>query len=238
MNILITGGASGLGKSITETLAKAFPEAKVFFTYNSSVELANAIEKRLKNTAALKLNFKEKQSVDEFAEKLLSLDIDILIHNAITGLIRNHFHKVETEIFTEGFQENVYPVLKLSRAFIKSARIKKSGKLITILSSAIIGMPPTGMAGYIAEKNYLLSMSKSWASENAQFNIQSNCISPNFMDTPLNRGTDTRVKEEIVKSQPLKKLLTVEEVADTVKFLVTAPTHLTGQNIFLNNGKN
>ncbi len=238
MNILITGGASGLGKSITETMALSFPEAKIFFTYFSSAEVAVAIETNLKNTTALKLNFKEKQSVDGFSEKIASLDIDILIHNALTGLHRNHFHKVDTDMYMEGFKENIYPVLKLTRAFIKTARVKKSGRLITILSSAVQGMPPTGMAGYIAEKNYLLAMSKSWASENVQFNIQSNCISPDFMDTPLNKGTDSRIKEEIIKSQPLKKLLTTEETAEIVRFLATAPPHLTGQNILLNNGKN
>lgn len=238
MNILITGGASGLGKEITQTLASAYPDAKVFFTYNSSAAAAAAISNEFINTEALELNFTEGQSVNAFAEKIAPLDIDILIHNALTGLNLNHFHKTESDVFLNGFAENILPVLKLTRAFIKAARIRKSGKIITILSSYIGGMPQTGLAGYIAEKNYLLSMAKSWASENVQFNIQSNCISPEFMDTPLNKNTNAGVKEEMVKSHPLKKFLTAGEVADTVTFLVKAPAHLTGQNIFLNTGKN
>ena len=238
MNILITGGSSGLGKSITECLSAMHPQATIYFTYNSSADAALEIETKFSNTKAIQLDFKKEKSILATNEKITSLNIDVLINNAVTSLHKNHFHKTTAEIFSNGFSDNILPVIKITAAFIKAARLKKAGKIITILSAVIAGSPLTGWASYTAEKNYLLSLTKSWASENAQFNIQSNCISPDFMDTPLNRGTDTRVKEEIVKSQPLKKLLTVEEVADTVKFLVTAPAHLTGQNIFLNNGKN
>ena len=81
-------------------------------------------------------------------------------------------------------------------------------------------------------------MVKSWAAENVQFNIQSNAVSPEFMDTALNEGLDPRLKEAMVKHHPLKKLLTPADVADTVKFLIEAPAHLNGQNIFLDTGKN
>ena len=237
MNILITGGSSGLGKSITELLAMAHPQATVYFTYNSSFEAATEIEKQFKNTKALALNFKGEKSIQDIIEKITSLNIDVLVNNAVTSLNKNHFHKAAVEVFSNGFTDNILPVIKLTAAFIKAARIKKAGKIITILSSAISGSPLTGWAAYTAEKNYLLSLAKSWASENVQFNIQSNCISPEFMDTAINKDLDYRLKEEMVKSHPLKRLLTTNEVAETVNFFLTASPHINGQNIFLNNGK-
>lgn len=238
MNILISGGSSGLGKSITECLADAFPDAQVWFTYNASADAAIDIEKQFPNAKALHLNFKSEESISNIENQIAALDIDVLINNAVTSLTKNHFQKIPATAFLNSFTENVLPVLRLSAAFIKNARIRKSGKIITILSSAIAGAPLTGWAEYAANKNYLLSMAKSWASENVQFNIQSNCVSPEFMDTPLNSELDSRLKEEMIKSHPLKRLLTTKEVAETVQFLVTASPHLNGQNIFLNNGKN
>ncbi len=238
MNILITGGSSGLGESITKCLAASYPEANVFFTYNSSVENAESLEGQFKNTKALQLNFKNNESVDSIATKIPELCIDVLINNAVTSLTKNHFHKTNNEVFVNGFTENINPVLKITAAFLKAARVRKSGKIITVLSSITAGAPLTGWAAYTAEKNYLLSMAKSWAAENVQFNIQSNCISPEFMDTPLNKDFDIRLKEEMLKAHPLKRLLTTEEAAETVKFLITASPHINGQNIFLNNGKN
>lgn len=237
MNILITGGSSGLGKSITECLATMHPQATVYFTYNSSAEAAIEIEKQFGNTKAIQLDFKQEESLQGTIEKINTLNIDVLVNNAVTSLHKNHFHKTGAEVFSNGFTDNILPVIKLTAAFIKAARIKKAGKIITILSSAISGSPLTGWAAYTAEKNYLLSLAKSWATENVQFNIQSNCVSPEFMDTAINKDLDYRLKEEMIKTHPLKRLLTTNEVADAVNFLVTASPHINGQNIFLNNGK-
>lgn len=237
MNILITGGSSGLGKSITECLSAMHSQATIYFTYNSSADAALEIETKFSNTKAIQLDFKKEESIQAIIEKITSLDIDVLINNAVTSLHKNHFHKTTADIFSNGFSDNILPVIKITAAFIKAARLKKAGKIITILSAAIAGTPLTGWASYTAEKNYLLSLTKSWASENVQFNIQSNCISPEFMDTAINKDLDYRLKSEMIKTHPLKRLLTTNEVAEAVNFLVTASPHINGQNIFLNNGK-
>lgn len=237
MNILITGGSSGLGKSITKCLAASQSDATIYFTYHSSAQAALDIEKEYANTKAIQLDFKNEESLQTVIEKIASLNIDVLVNNAVTSLNKNHFHKTDAEVFSNGFTDNILPVIKLTAAYIKAARLKKAGTIITILSAAIAGAPLTGWAAYTAEKNYLLSLAKSWASENVQFNIQSNCVSPEFMDTAINKDLDYRLKEEMIKTHPLKRLLTTNEVADTVNFLVTASPHINGQNIFLNNGK-
>jgi 3-oxoacyl-[acyl-carrier protein] reductase len=238
MNFLITGGSSGLGRSIAESLSKAYPDSKVFFTYNSSVEAAKEIEAAFPNTKAIHLDFKSGESVDVICRQIEGLNIDVLINNAVSMLEMNHFHKTPAKEMEASFIDNILPVLKITSAFIKFSRIRKSGKIITILSSYIAGMPQTGLSAYIAEKNYLLSMVKSWAAENIKFNIQSNAVSPEFMDTPLNKNVDIRLKDEMIKNHPLKKLLTSGEAAEVVRFLITAPAHLTGENIFVNSAKN
>ncbi len=238
MIFLITGGSSGLGKSIVETLSKGYPDGKVFFTYNSSREAAKEIEAAFPNTKALHLDFKNAESIDGLCQQIEDLNVDVLVNNAVSMLEMNHFHKTPAKEMEAGFIDNILPVLKITSAFIKFSRTRKSGKIVTILSSYIAGMPQTGLSAYIAEKNYLLSMVKSWAAENIKFNIQSNAVSPEFMDTPLNKNVDVRLKDEMVKSHPLKRLLTSDEAAEVVKFLITAPAHLTGENIFVNSAKN
>ncbi len=91
---------------------------------------------------------------------------------------------------------------------------------------------------YLANKNYLLTIAKNWTVENVKFNIQINCVSPEYIETTLNATIDKRIKEAMLKSHLLNKLLTTEDVASVVKFLITAPAHVNGQNIFLNTDKN
>ena len=102
------------------------------------------------------------------------------------------------------------------------------------MSSAIVNKPPIGWSVYTANKAYLLSMNKAWATENAKHNITSNAISPAFMDTSLNGDLDERLKENMTIAHPLKQLLKVEEVATAVDFFVGASQQVNGTNLVIN----
>jgi 3-oxoacyl-[acyl-carrier protein] reductase len=237
MNILITGGASGLGASITKKLASN-PDNNVYFTYSLSRQNALEIEKDYKNTKGLCCDFKNKSSIDSLLSQMDSLDLDILINNAYTGLQKKHFHKVSPDFFMESFSSNIIPTIQFTQKALLIFRKKKFGKIITVLSSAIINTPPIGWSEYVATKNYLLSLSKSWATENINFNISSNCISPSFMKTALTSDTDERILEEMEKNHPLNKLLTTEEVAESIAFMTQSSQHINGTNLLLNAGSN
>jgi 3-oxoacyl-[acyl-carrier protein] reductase len=237
MNILITGGASGLGEAITRKLA-ADINNKVFFTYNNAVLPAKNLENEFQNVVSLKCDFKNAEDLEKLIERLTDFSIQVLINNAMTGFTKNHFHKIKTREFEDSFRFNVLPTIAITQAMIKHFRKAKFGKIITILSSAIVNIPPVGWSEYVANKAYLHALAKAWASENANFNITSNCISPEFMQTSLTDDTDQRIVETMIQNHPLKKLLTTNEVADVVSFLVNATQHLNGSNIIVNSATN
>lgn len=233
MNILITGGASGLGKAITQKLASD-PGNKVIFTYNRSESAAKELELHYKNCKGVHCDFHNNSSIENLFSLIESENLDVLINNAFTGLQTNYFHKLEPEHFVSNFERNVLPVIRITSACILQFRKKKFGKIITILSSYIVNKPPIGLSEYVAEKNYLHSLSKSWAVENSKFNISSNCISPSFMLTDLTAQTDERILEEMIGSHPLKRILTPDEVADAAEYLVRASQHVNGTNLIIN----
>jgi NAD(P)-dependent dehydrogenase (short-subunit alcohol dehydrogenase family) len=238
MNILITGGASGLGTAITRMLAKDSGNA-VYFTYNNSSAAAEQLEQEYKNTTAFKCNFKNTAELNDLINKITGLKIDVLINNAYSGNpIKTYFHKMTEEDFRSEFMFNTMPVIQLTQACITSFRKNKSGKIITILTSYLLNTPPIGASGYVANKAYLASLVKSWATENIKFNITSNSVSPSFMQTGLATDVDERIIEQMIESHPLKKLLTVEETAEAVAFLVHAPVQVNGTDIIINAGTN
>lgn len=236
MNILITGGSKGLGSAIVRQLLTD-ADNHIYFTYYKSQDQANEITNNHINTSAIYCNFNDPDSVQQLVLKLAECDIDILINNATVAFDKNHFQKLDSNVFLDSFKINVLNTVKITQEVIKLLRKKKYGKIITILSSATINKPPVGWSEYVANKNYLLSLSKSWATENIRYNISSNCVSPSFMLTDYNSDVDERVIEDIVKTHPLKKLLTVEEVALTVEFLTSCSPHINGINIVMNAGQ-
>jgi NAD(P)-dependent dehydrogenase (short-subunit alcohol dehydrogenase family) len=234
MNFLITGGASGLGFAISRLLARHYPDGKIYFTFFSSEKNKMHLETEFANAHGIKCNFLEQENIADLVAFIEKSDIDVLINNALTGLVKQYAHKLSAQDISASFAADVLSTIQITNSFIGCARKKKAGKIITILSAALEGMPPTGWSVYTANKNYLLSMHKSWAVENKNFCITSNCISPGFMATSLHAAEDERVVENMIAQHPLKKLLTVEEVADTVLYLCAASQQINAQNIIIN----
>lgn len=234
MKVLITGGASGLGKYIVKQL---LDDHEVFFTYCKNESSAQALAKQT-NTKAIALDLRDENSVSALCKWIEDESPDVLINNALTGFEQKHAHKINSQIHTELFHENVASIIAITNSFIKKARKRKSGKIINVLSAYLAGKPPIGLSQYVAQKNYLLSLNKSWATENIAFNVSSNAISPSIMRTNLTKDTDERVFEQMIDNAPLKRLIEPEEVAEVVEFLLCSTLFLNGQNIVLNQGEN
>jgi 3-oxoacyl-[acyl-carrier protein] reductase len=236
MNILITGGASGLGEAITRILAKDANNI-VYFTYSNSEFNARKIESDFGNAYSIKCDFKDSESLKSLTSKIKILELDVLINNAFSGdFLKSHFQKILPNDFLTDFKNNLIPVIEITQEILNNFRKKKSGKIITVLSSALIDLPPIGSSVYVANKAYLEKLTKVWAAENVKYNITSNSISPSFMQTKLTSEVDERIIEQMLDNHPLKKLLTVEEVAETVLFLTNASSHINGIDIVMNSG--
>jgi 3-oxoacyl-[acyl-carrier protein] reductase len=238
MKILITGGASGLGEAITRILTKD-QNNTVYFTFANSETNAKKMESDFSNAISIKCDFRRVSEVTALVNKINNLNIDVLINNAYAGdAINTYFHKITEDNFSSQFTYNIIPTIRITQAAIAHFRKKKSGKLITILTSFLVNTPPLGSSCYVANKAYLGSLVKSWANENIKFNISSNAVSPSFMQTQLTSEVDARIIDQMISKHPLKKLLTVEEVAETVLFLTNASTQINGVDIILNSGAN
>lgn len=238
MNILVTGGASGLGEAITRRLAADWQNT-VWFTYNNSSASARELAGELANTRAVKCDFTHPQDVEELKKRLPEFDLDVLVNNVYTGkAIKTYFHKIDPEDFATDFNNTVIPTIHITQAAIAHFRKKKQGRIITILTSFLLNTPPSGSAVYVANKAYLEMLFKVWATENIKYNITSNAVSPAFMQTAFTADTDERVIDQMTESHPLKKLLSAAEVADAVHYLAAASSQLNGVNLAINAGVN
>lgn len=238
MNILITGGASGLGEEITKNLLQN-KNNTVYFTFNSSKENADKISCEYTNSKAINCDFNNLISVKSLCKIIPELNIEVLINNAYSGnAINKYFHKNKIDDFTNDFLTNIIPTILITQSSISYFRKQKKGKVITILTSFLINSPPLGASQYVANKAYLKSLTKSWANENKKFNITSNSISPSFMQTNFTSNVDERIIDQIINENPLKKILSTSEVAESVNYLVNSSNHINGIDLVINSAKN
>jgi len=192
MKILITGGASGLGKSILE---KMHPSNEIHFTYNKSVESSKEIEKSFKNTHSYKCNFTNENELEKFLNKVKNIDFDVLINNYYSGkFLDKHFSKTNSSEFLNVYNNNIIPVIKISQVLLENFKKRRKGLIISI-SSQSISNPPVGSSLYSIIKSVIEQLSKIWNSEYKKYGVTSEIISPSFMRTNLTSNLDERIIE-------------------------------------------
>lgn len=231
MNILVTGGTGGLGRAIVELFASD-RNNYVWFTYCSSEARAKEIMDNLANTSALRCDYSDSDSVNALVENIAEIDLDVLVNNAWVGKPDTvRFNKLTISDFSSAFQNNIISTVAVTQRVLEMMRKKKSGRIITVLTSAIMGVPPLGYSLYASTKACLAQLVKSWSVEYAKLGITSNAVSPDFMQTDFTADTDERVIEQMIATHPLKSLLAPEEVANVIHFLTYASSQVNGVNI-------
>lgn len=233
MNIIITGGSSGLGKALVEACA-ASAEHQVLFTYCRHEDEAQALAGKYANVRAVQVDFTDEASVGLFVQRLADEQVDVLINNAYAGTAQGvHFHKTAPDDFSKAFHDNVMPVIRITQACAQSMRKRKFGKIINIITSYVMDVPPTGFSVYTATKAYIRQLSKSWSKELGRFNVTSNCILPDYMQTDFGKVEDFQL-EQMKEAHPLKTLLQPEEVAGIIVSLLGASQQFNGVEIPIN----
>ena len=229
---IVTGASKGIGRSIAIKLASQ--GASVAFTYLSSVERGEALEKELAAYGTTVKGYRSDASDYESAEKLVADvmedfgSLDIVVNNA--GVTKDNLLMRMTEDQWDDVQRiNLKSVFNLTKACIKPMMRAKKGSVINISSVVGISGNP-GQANYAASKAGIIGFSKSIAQELGSRNIRCNAIAPGFIETEMTAALDDKVVDEWRSTIPMKRGGTPEEVADAVVFLASdMSSYISGQ---------
>ena len=161
--------------------------------------------------------------------------IDILVNNA--GITRdNLILKMSEADFDAVINVNLKGTFNATKAVTKTMMKQRYGRIINIAS--IVGViGNAGQANYCASKAGIIGMTKSVARELASRNVTVNAVAPGFIDTDMTKVLPENVKESLLAQIPMKKLGSVEDIANAVEFLAKEESgYITGQVINVNGG--
>ena len=236
---IITGATRGIGKGIAIEFAKQ--GANIAFTYNSSVDAANALENELKefgiNAKGYQSNAAEFDAAQELAKSVLEEfgTIDVLINNA--GITKdNLLLRISETDFDKVIEVNLKSVFNLTKAVIKPMMKQRAGSIINM--SSVVGLKGNaGQANYAASKAGIIGFSKSVALELGSRNIRSNVVAPGFIETEMTAKLDEKVVDGWRNEIPLKRGGTPEDIANACIFLASdMSAYITGQTLSVDGG--
>jgi 3-oxoacyl-[acyl-carrier protein] reductase len=113
---------------------------------------------------------------------------------------------------------------------------QKKGTIINVASVVgLMGNP--GQANYSASKAGLIGLTRTVARELAAKGITANAVAPGYIDTDMTRALPEAAREKLEEAIPLKRLGTVQDVAQAIAFLASEEAgYITGQVINVNGG--
>ena len=236
---VITGASRGIGKAIAELLAQR----------GADVICADRLSDEAKATAAqiaastgrrasgCLLDVADYQSAQTCIDNAISEfgKVDILVNNA--GITRdNLLLRIDEKDWDAVLDVNLKGAFNCCKAVVRPMMKQRFGRIVNI--SSVVGLSGNaGQANYSASKAGLLGLTKSQAKELGSRNITVNAVAPGYITTALTDVLSDEYKSAAVKSTPLGRLGTPEDIARAVAFLVSDDAEfITGQVLSVDGG--
>ena len=237
---LVTGTASqvGMGKAICLTLAKEGCDIiSTDIDLEGAKQTAMAVEALRHRSISLKVDVSKSAEVDEMVIAALKEfnKIDILVNTAgLTAMIGVPFLKSKQEMWEKDIAVNLYGTMNCAKAVIPGMVERKYGKIINFSSiAAKMGGPDS----YGIAKAAILSFTRGLATQFGPSGINVNAIAPGIAKTNFFKDGDNKRWEFMAALAPLRRIQTVEDIANAVAFLASdLSKNITGQCIQVDSG--
>lgn len=236
--VLITGGGSGLGRSMAEHFVAA--GARVVITGRTEEKL-RLVCRELGNRCTFKVH--DAMQMETIPGLFDALEqeagpIQTLVNNAGINMKKNPL-EVSDEDFDRIIKTNLNAVFALAREAGIRMKQRGSGCIINITSmAALYGIP--NVSAYTASKTAVLGLTRSLAVDLAPHGIRVNAIAPGFIDTPMLRkafDSDPERHERVLNRTPAGRLGKSSEVAMAALFLASeAASYISGVNLPVDGG--
>lgn len=239
LTVLVTGGASGIGKACALTFAQA--GYNVVVNYGHSEQAALEVTKQCIELGveafAVKADVSKQDEVNAMVDLTLKTfgSIDVLINNS--GITKdNLLLRMTSEDFSDVLDVNLLGTFHCIKAVVKPMMKARKGKIIN-MASVIGQIGNVGQANYAASKGGIIALTKSVARELASRNVTCNAIAPGFIQTKMTDVLSDEVKSGILGQVPMARLGQPEDVAKVALFLASdAANYITGQVINVDGG--
>ena len=239
---VVTGGASGMGRSICEQFAEQGHRVAVLDIDGAAADaVADDLRRRGADALACRADVADRASVDEAvgAVRRELGPVEILVTSAGISMFEP-FLDITLESWNRIVEVNLTGTFHCVQAVIPDMVAAEWGRIVTISSSSAQRGSPR-MAHYAASKGGVIALTKTLAREFAPFGITVNNIPPSAIETPMQHQAQADgylpSNEAMAKTVPLGRLGSGDDIAAACVFLCSdGAGYITGQVLGVNGG--
>jgi 3-oxoacyl-[acyl-carrier protein] reductase len=219
-NILVTGGAQGIGFQIASQFLQAGAKVSIWDYSEEALKTATSELSRFKDhlhTAQVDVTARE--SVAKAAGSL-PWTIDVLINNA--GITRDKsFAKMKPEDWDAVINTNLTGLFNMTKGLFEKFNPQSTGKRIINISSVVGLYGNFGQTNYAAAKAGVIGMTKTLAKELGRKGWTVNAIAPGFITTAMTKAMPQEVIDGMVSKVPVARMGETSDIANACQFLAS-----------------
>ncbi len=236
--LLVTGASSDIGSELINQVYNNY-DFIIAHHNNDNIKLSELKNKLGEKLILLQGNFLDEESTYNFVDNIKKLGkIPTHIVHLPAGRYENiKFAKTTWENFEKDLNISLRSLVILLNSLLPIMSKNKTGKVIVMLSSCTLNIPPKFISSYVTTKYALLGLVKALSNEYSDKGISINGVSPSMIETKfLDNIPDLIIKQNAMNS-PTGTNLSINDVIPTFKFLLSDDSNcITGQNIGITNG--
>lgn len=235
---LITGGDSGIGRSVAVHFAKEGADVAIVYLKedDDARKTKQLVEEAGRTCLLIEGDLKEESFCKRAVEKTVSElgRLDILVNNAAMQVPKSSPQEITSQQLKTTFETNFYPYFIIAREAIDHLR---EGSCIINTTSVTAYRGSTHLLDYSSTKGAITSFTRSLSKMLAGKNIRVNAVAPGPIWTPLIPATFNDVSK-FGQDTPMGRAGQPSEVAPAYVFLASMDSsYITGQIIHVNGGE-
>lgn len=236
---IVTGGSRGIGRAVSLLLAREGANVAIVYAGNTAAaeETKQQAEALGAAAAVFQCDVADEQAVADMVKAVKTQfgSVDILVNNA--GITRDGLlMRMKEADWQAVLDTNLTGVYHCTKAVSKLMMKQRQGAVIN-LSSVVGETGNAGQANYAAAKAGIIGFTKAVAKELASRNIRVNAVAPGYVETDMTAGLPDSAKEDMLRSIPLGRPATADDVAQAVLFLASDQAkYITGHVLNVDGG--
>jgi 3-oxoacyl-[acyl-carrier protein] reductase len=221
---LIAGASSDIGTAFVKALAAKEPSSRFCCQYRTKLDL------ELPNITPIQADLSDKKGVLSLIQQIHETPTHI-VYLPAGRFQHTRLRDIKREAIENSLEIGLYSLLEIFKAFLPKMAKNKYGRVAVMLSKYVKNLPPKFLTDYVVSKYAMLGLVRSAAVEYEGKGIFINAVSPDMTQTKFLSAVDERIIENAANTSRFGRLLTPEEVAAGIEYLLSDAAVMSGENL-------
>lgn len=236
--LFVTGASSDIGSALITDIAANYDAIWAHYCRSSKMieDLQSVFGEKI---IPVQADFSDEKSVLKLIDQVKKSGQypHHIVHLSALKTENNRFHKFTWNDYQTGIDTSLRSIVMILQVFIPQMVKQHYGKIVFMLTSCVLGVPPKYQSPYITTKYALYGLMKCLAAEYAEKGISVNGVSPDMIETKFLDNIPKLIIGQNAERSPLKRNLSVHDVIPAFRYLLSDDVvAITGHNLSITGG--